>query len=661
MVPEQSPLIADEATIRADLEYMVARWHELGVPAVFEIRCFREDAAPKSFKYAPDWIDEAVDCIVDMNGRGYNIYAVRNPIRHDLTGSATDDDILAAFFLWADCDDEASTGNVWHFGGPKYSAAVTTGTKPSRRVHVYWQLDTPTTDLAAWRDLQARIAAHFKSDRAVINPSRIMRVGGTVAYPFRQKQAKGYEKELTVFRCQYPEPRHPVSFDQMDRVFPAVAGATATTSGLQIDTGPVPLDRERARIQALSGQEWHNATVRLVASYVAKGLSDDEIHGLTAPLTLTGYTVEDTRREVQVAIDGARRKGWTPPEQTASPEAVQKDSAGTITGLRIQSSAEFLSDLTPAVYVVDGVLAMRRCMSLTGYAGHGKTTLALHLAIQVAAGGQFGGQDCEQGSVLILAGENPDNVKWQYAAACAAANVGTDLPIHFLPGHFQLSGFLDHLLFEARRIQNLKLVIIDSLQAFFEGENDNGNVEMMEAARRFRALSEIESGPAVVVIAHPAGKKPDKANIVPRGGSSFGNEFDGNLTVWAEPDGTQTFHHTEKFRGAPFEPLPFVMEEREFDHLTDHKGRKMRLKISRMQMAIEQANAAHRSERRDRDAIEAIDGNPRITVRALAEQLRISKSSADRVMQTLKDEKLIRRHAKKWVLTDGGKEFLNGD
>lgn len=347
--------------------------------------------------------------------------------------------------------------------------------------------------------------------------------------------------------------------------------------------------------------------------------------------------------------------------EAPSAQAVETDKGGTITGLKIQNSAEFLSNLNPAVYVVDGVLAERRCLSLTGYAGHGKTTLALHLAIQVAIGGSFGGMECEQGSCLVLAGENPDNVKWQYASAIAAAGVGNDIPVHFLPGHFQLSAFLDDLIAKARSIPNLRLVVIDSLQAFFEGENDNGNVEMMEAARRFRRLSEIEAGPAVVVIAHPAGKRPDKTNIVPRGGSSFGNEFDGNLTVWAEPDGTQTFHHTEKFRGAPFEPMTFVMEAREFDHLKDHKGRALRLKISRQQMMTEAMSAAQKSERREHDAIAAIEGNPRITQRALADSLMVSKSTADRIMQNLKDEKLIRRHAKKWVLTDGGKEFFNGE
>jgi len=661
-------LLPDTDAIARDLEHMTARWHELDAPAVIEIRAFQEGGLPKIGKFNPDDLDEAAEWIEGLNERGYNIYAVRNPVRVTVVGSAKDEDILASFFLWADCDEGQAADNVKQWTGPQYSACVVTGRVPSTRVHTYWELAEPATDLMAWRETQMSIAAHFNSDPSVINPSRIMRVGGTVAYPDAKKQGKGYIKELTALWAEYDPNRKPVTIDQMRRAFNTTTPATAPrATAPMIDTGAYEaLDRERTAIQALSGEAWNLAVLKLVGSYVRKGLLDGEIHALTDPLTLGGYTVEQTRAEVQDIITRTRANpkfegAGVEVDMPPSPQAVEKDSAGVITGLKIQSSAEFLSDLTPAVYVVDGVLAERRCLSLTGYAGHGKTTLALHLAIQVATGGTFGGMECEQGACLILAGENPDNVKWQYASAIAAAGTGTDLPVHFLPGHFQLSAYLDDLIAKANSIPNLRLVVIDSLQAFFEGENDNGNVEMMDAARRFRKLSEIPNGPTVVVIAHPAGKRPDKSNIVPRGGSSFGNEFDGNLTVWSEPDGTQVFHHTEKFRGAPFEPLTFVMEEREFDHLTDHKQRPLRLKVSRQQMLIEAASAAQKSESRDREAINAIENNPQITQRSLAEALRVSKSTADRVMQNLKDEKLIRRHAKKWVLTDGGKEFFNGE
>jgi len=91
--------------------------------------------------------------------------------------------------------------------------------------------------------------------------------------------------------------------------------------GFTIDTGePERMDAEDATQRALSGEEWHNNVVRLTARYVALGLSDDEIHRLTDPLTLPGYTVEQTRREVQTAINGARGKGFAPEKPQPEPE-----------------------------------------------------------------------------------------------------------------------------------------------------------------------------------------------------------------------------------------------------------------------------------------------------------------------------------------------------
>ena len=315
-MPEQTPLIPATDAIRRDLEFMTARWGELGAPAVFEVRAFKEGTAPKTAKFSVDWMDDAVEWIERLNELGHNIYAVRNPIRADITGSAKDEDIIAAFSLWADCDEGDAADNILRWEGPKFSASVITGSIPATRVHTYWALKEPCTDMDKWRATQVDIARHFGSDETVINPSRIMRIGGTVAYPASHKQERGYVKELTTMRTSYDDgPRAPVTIDQMQRAFGSTqpAKSTKATSGFQIDTGAMQtLDREQTRIQALQGQDWHHAVIKLVASYVSRGFTDDEIHRQTDPLTLAGYTVDQTRAEVQTAIDGARAKGWTP-------------------------------------------------------------------------------------------------------------------------------------------------------------------------------------------------------------------------------------------------------------------------------------------------------------------------------------------------------------
>lgn len=70
------------------------------------------------------------------------------------------------------------------------------------------------------------------------------------------------------------------------------------------------IDRDYLRQKTFEPHEWHNSVLKLVASYVAKGNTDAEIHLLTQPFTCEGYTAEQTRHEVQAMIDGARAKGF---------------------------------------------------------------------------------------------------------------------------------------------------------------------------------------------------------------------------------------------------------------------------------------------------------------------------------------------------------------
>ncbi|MEC7160298.1 MAG: AAA family ATPase, partial [Pseudomonadota bacterium] len=378
--------------IRADLAFFTARWGELGVPCWLELRAFAPDRQPQISKFRPDaaGLDLAAEWAVTMNTLRLNVYAVRNPIRDGVEGSASDDDILAAFYLWADADDEAAAGNVHRFDGPKWTAALLTGTVPSKRVHVYWELTEPAFNMEAWRDMQTRIAAHFRSDRKVVNPSRIMRVSGTVSWPAPHKVQRGYVSELTSLRTEYPDDdeREPLEFERALRVWPETVAAPSTPAASSfIDTGPQPMDRERARIQALSGEEWHNAVIKLVASYVAKGLADGEIHALTDPLTLPGYTVEQTRREVQTAIDGARRKGFAP-EVYATPEAIEFD-APPAPEEEAKSRLEWFDDIRPSLdagYIVKGMLDAGAMSVLYGASNSGKTFFALDLAYHVATG-----------------------------------------------------------------------------------------------------------------------------------------------------------------------------------------------------------------------------------------------------------------------------------
>jgi len=675
---------ADTAAIRKDLQYMTRRWGELNRRVMFEIRAFKEGMAPQTSKFAPDWIDEAVDWIGSMNGMGYNIYAVRNPVRYEVSGSASDTDIVAAFFLWADCDDPAAAGNVLRFDGPKWSASVTTGNVPSVRAHVYWELEQPCTDMAAWREMQVTIARHFASDATVINPSRIMRVGGTVSHPSKQKQGRGYVSELTTIRTEYDDARAPVTLEQMARVFgerqpakaaPATYSApTGAVGGFAIDVGSTApaLDRERLSIQAMSGMDWHNAVIRLVASYVAKGLSDGEIHALTQPLTLSGYTGDQTAAEVQTAIDGARRKGWTPaPEAPAfapnfdhTPAPTASDPTPVAAPWQVQRADAFTADFVAPEYIVDGIIQRGRIYTLTAPTGSGKTAVMLYAATAIATGAPFCEKEVEAGDVLFMAGENPDDVRARVIATMEFYQIDpARCNLHFIAGTFSIRADMERLRQEAAKLPNLILVVIDTFAAYFDGEDENSNAQALDFARLVRKIAAFDQKPAVIMPAHPV-KNATRANLSPKGGSSLLNEVDGNLTLWNE-SGMLSLHWQGKFRGPEFEPLRMELQRYETALLCDNQGRIMPTILAKPLLETRALQIATEALSREDQLLLNIADGPSLSMRDRCVALKMVNpagramvSSLERVVKKLVEQKLIRKFRTNWELTKDGERAV---
>lgn len=83
-------------------------------------------------------------------------------------------------------------------------------------------------------------------------------------------------------------------------------------------------------LEVIANEGWHNTLLRLVGSLVAKRGSDESIHRFTDELTLQGYTLEDTRAEVQRMIDGARAKGFGTVLAEESSAELIKSSRGDV-------------------------------------------------------------------------------------------------------------------------------------------------------------------------------------------------------------------------------------------------------------------------------------------------------------------------------------------
>jgi len=169
----------------------------------FEVRALREGAPPRNLiidSTNDDGLDVAFHFVEQTNRQGFNNYVTVNPARPQ-GPNVKDQDIIQIPFLFADADERGVVSQVKNDFIHRPSVFICTGTKPFERGHFYWQLEEAVqpTDFEQWKELMQNIAKRHGCDPQICNPSRIMRLGGTVSYPSKAKRARGYQIELTAF------------------------------------------------------------------------------------------------------------------------------------------------------------------------------------------------------------------------------------------------------------------------------------------------------------------------------------------------------------------------------------------------------------------------------------------------------------------------------
>jgi hypothetical protein len=177
--------------------------------------------------FGTDKLDELVEEAARLNAQPMcNVY-IGAALRHPDTppfGRATDRDAWALTCAYVDLDDAEATANAKNvYGLDKPTLVVVTGREPHTRAQMWWRLEEPLTDANQWPALLRGFAARMKGDTTVTNPSRVMRLAGSIAWPVKP----GRSVELTGIaplkepgRCEY-------AAEHLAREFPPVAVAPA--------------------------------------------------------------------------------------------------------------------------------------------------------------------------------------------------------------------------------------------------------------------------------------------------------------------------------------------------------------------------------------------------------------------------------------------------
>lgn len=314
----------------------------------------------------------------------------------------------------------------------------------------------------------------------------------------------------------------------------------------------------------------------------------------------------------------------------------------------ILTDVQFLGDFKPPDYLVDGMIQKGYLYSLTGPTGHGKTPVSMLMGCKVARGLDYHGKPVTQGGVLFLAGENADDIRARYIAMADHEGFAVgSIPFYFIDGVVDIAACMSRIEAEAALIPNLSLVIIDTDQAYFLGDEGNSNEQRKAFAQLLRRLLKLPGNPAALVNCHPT-KNATQDNLVPMGGSSFLNEVDGNITCWTD-DRTCTIRpHGSKWRGVAFESMAFELKTITADALKDTKGRHISSVIA---VPITEAGAERRAAVAEADedtVLRLIEASKNISLTMIAKRAGFlwpdgspAKSKAQRVIERLKRSKMI--------------------
>lgn len=500
----------------------------------------RDGALKHAAIFGTDQLDEVVARAIAVNRvPGQNVYVGQALRKPDIPpfGRCADEDFFALTCFYVDLDDDVVATariNYRHRGCPP-TAVVVTGRHPHVRAQMLWRQESPERDPEACRRQNFALAVALGGDTTVVNPSRVMRLGGSIAWPVKP----GRVLERTEFqtfddgrpRCYFP--------GQIAKAFPPEADENPSRPD---DSGPRPDDVTAAsqpppakpdlhigsEFQSVSvaeclarirtGTHWHDNLLRLVGHWIARGWSDAEIVTAAEALTLSGWTVEQTQRDVAPMIAGGRRK-WAIP----NPEH-ELEGAKPLPAL----APAWVEDLNVAMiprrrYLLGRALVRGHVTVRVSPPGAGKSTIAIEEGVAIAIGREITGAAVhEQTKVWIYNNEDDgDELRRRLAAVLAQWSIAVDE----VRGRLALNSGVDRPLFVAKadrlgnvlrqpdvdaciehiRSAGIGLFVVDPFVETHEvDENANGQIKTVAAM--FREIA--RRGDCAVLLVHHTAKPP---------------------------------------------------------------------------------------------------------------------------------------------------------
>lgn len=428
---------------------------------------------------------------------GCNVYvglAIRKPSTAR-TGRTKDDDYFETVCVSVDLDAAGAFDKAKALCdelGLKPTFGVLTGHHPHDRAQLYWRLDDPRRDPELHVELQRGLAATFGGDTTVTNPGRLMRLGGSTAWAKKPGRRDEMTELLRGSGLAYPSERLK-AIASSSRTDPERNHAPSKTKTSKLGLTSANSNLDKILHEAKISGRWHDSVVRLAAALVARGLPDSVILALAPALTMPSFSIDQTERELQVMIDGAREKGFAP--DASEEETPDQADAAADFDIETWDVADRFGGPAPELeWLIENVLETGSIGVVAGMGGIGKSFLALDACFAIAyppAFGQayvFGNPVARNGSVIFITAEDDaDSIHRRIAALTAAGparrRAGRLFVIPLLnqqgvapivstarSSGLKTSSSFANLVDQIQRFDDLQLIVLDPLQAFVHAD-----------------------------------------------------------------------------------------------------------------------------------------------------------------------------------------------
>ncbi len=610
-------------------------------------------------------LDDLCEKAVSLNSTpNRNLYISAGLRKTDMPHNvrAKDVDVIACVAFWADFDGDGDFDKAY----AKVTeldivpnVVIVTGTHPHVRAQMWWVLDEPLEDLRRHRAVQECLAKMLAGDPTVVNCSRVMRLGGSVAWPIK----KGRRIEVTALADVAMREANYFPEEIESAILRGGTQDTATVETPLLDftkeTQGVPVDIQQALVEGMKPGQFHVNIRKAVASLLAQSTPPRMIFEMIAAMVRKeGTNVDERLRDLSRLIHSGIEKGIykAPVQQVAGPNLETLRAR-----FRFSSHAD-LMQRDPPDWQLEKMLQVDSLSGLYAPSGSFKTFIALDMGLSIATGLPWHGHATRQGRVLYIASEGSGSFGFRIQAWANARCDGQLIPAtHFM--HLSedvnlLSADELRALVEAtqEQMEGLDLVIFDTLARSMAGGDENATKDMSALVANIDTLRKALKTSAMLI--HHTGKDEAKGG---RGSSALRGALDHEFRLRREPGDDRVKLITTKQKDADeAHPIWLKLGRIEVTHPKTGEVRESLVPVLQqgptdgVPETVVRANAYHGLRPAQLTALQAVrDNDGRISTGGVALAVGARPDNMGRTLRALADRGLI-------VERDGFWRFVPG-